>query len=362
MLWEEFKKPLYVENIVKALKEYKKKISIMEICGTHTMEIAKSGIKSILPENIRLISGPGCPVCVTSVERIDNIIELSHNKDVIITTYGDMLKVTGSINGLSLEKRKAEGADIRIVYSPMEALEIAKKSLNKEVVFLGIGFETTTPNSAIAVEMAIKEGIKNFSLFSLHKRMEPVLRYLLSLKDFKVDGFICPGNVAVIIGEEGFEFLEKEYKIPSVICGFETGDILYSIYKLSEMIENNTPYLLNEYIRVVKKKGNEKAKYVIDKYFELYDDIWRGIGTIKNSGYKLKKEYSDFDAVKKFSIDLKKYNMIENCRCGDVIKGRIEPYECEFFSKVCTPENPIGPCMVSSEGACAYYYKYSDMR
>lgn len=222
----------------------------------------------------------------------------------------------------------------------MEAVEIAKKSLNKEVVFLGIGFETTTPNSAIAVEMAIKEGIKNFSLFSLHKRMEPVLRYLLSLKDFKVDGFICPGNVAVIIGEEGFKFLEKEYKIPSVICGFETGDILYSIYKLSEMIENNTPYLLNEYIRVVKKKGNEKAKYVIDKYFELYDDIWRGIGTIKNSGYKLKKEYSDFDAVRKFSIDLKKYNMIENCRCGDVIKGRIEPYECEFFQRFVLQKTP----------------------
>ncbi|QCX32609.1 hydrogenase formation protein HypD [Caloramator sp. E03] len=362
MLWEEFNKSDAVENIIRILKEYKKRITIMEVCGTHTMAIAKFGIKSILPKNIRLISGPGCPVCVTPVEIIDEIIKLSKIKDVIITTYGDMIKVPGSNSDESLERRKAEGADIRVVYSPMDALEIAKKNSDKEIVFIGIGFETTAPNSAVAVETAINEEIKNFSLFSIHKRVEPVLRHIINMDNFEVNGFLCPGNVAVIIGEEGFEFLVKEYKIPSVICGFEAGDIIYSIYRLSEMIKNNTPFLENEYIRAVKKKGNEKAKAAIDNYFEFCDDLWRGIGFIKNSGYKLKNEYSDFDATKKFSIELKTCDYTGLCRCGDVIKGKIEPFECEFFSRICTPENPLGPCMVSSEGACASEYKYSRMR
>lgn len=361
MLWKEFNKPYNIQNIINFLKDYKKRITIMEVCGTHTMAIAKFGIKSILPKNIRLISGPGCPVCVTPAEIIDEIIKLSKIKDIIITTYGDMIKVPGSNYGESLERRKAEGADIRVVYSPMDALEIAKKNYNKEVVFIGIGFETTTPNSAIAVETAVDEKIKNFSLFSIHKRVEPVLRHLINMDDFEVNGFLCPGNVAVIIGEEGFEFLVNEYKIPSVICGFEAVDIIYSIYRLSDMIINNTPCLENEYIRVVKKKGNEKAKAVINKYFEFCDDLWRGIGLIKNSGYKLKNEYSDFDATKKFSIKLKASDYADTCRCGDVIKGKIEPFKCEFFSKICTPENPLGPCMVSNEGACASEYKYSYM-
>ncbi|SKA83242.1 Hydrogenase maturation protein HypD [Caloramator quimbayensis] len=360
MLWNEFKKPKDIEKILSALTKYDKEIRIMEICGTHTVSIAKSGIKGILPKNIKLISGPGCPVCVTPTERIDDILFLSKNKDVLIATYGDMIRVTGSIDGTSLEKRKAEGFDIRVVYSPLDAVKIAQCCKDKEVVFIGIGFETTAPSTAIAIERAINEGVNNFSVFSLHKMVEPVLRKLINMNDFNIDGFLCPGNVAVIIGEEGFRFLEIEFKIPSVICGFEAGDIIYSIYRLIQMRENKDFKLENEYIRAVKQKGNEIARNIMNKYFEPCDDIWRGIGWIENSGLKLKDEYIQYDAVKKFNLDLNPYKNNDFCSCGEVIKGKIDPRECKLFSTVCTIENPKGPCMVSSEGACAAAYKYSD--
>lgn len=359
MLWNQFKKPEEIERVIDSIKGYDgRPIRIMEICGTHTMAIAKSGIKSLLPHNIKLISGPGCPVCVTPVERIDSILDLAKSPDIIIATYGDMLRVPGSKYGESLERYKALGADIVAVYSGMDAVEIAKNNPLKEVVFLGIGFETTTPGTALAIEIASNEGVKNFYVLSMHKLVEPVLRALLDEDEFEIDGFLCPGHVAAILGAKGFEFLVKDYGKPSVICGFEPGDILTSIYKLIFQIKERKNALENEYTRLVSYNGNQKAINKIFQFFEAYDDIWRGIGLVKESGLKLKKEYEKFDASKRFSIDLNSLNASTACRCGEIIKGKQEPSKCPLFGKSCTPENPVGPCMVSTEGACAAYYKY----
>ncbi|CDF58157.1 hydrogenase formation protein HypD [Thermobrachium celere] len=355
----EFRKPQDIDRVIKFLKKIDRKIKIMEVCGTHTMAIAKSGIKGLLPENIKLISGPGCPVCVTPSEEIDAILELCRkNRDLIITTYGDMMKVPGTNVGESLEKLRALGSDIRIVYSALDAVEIAKNNQDREVVFLGIGFETTTPGTILALEEAINNNINNFYIYSMHKLVEPALRALLEQPDFDIDGFICPGHVGAVIGEEGFRFLVDEYKKPSVICGFEAGDILIGIFKIINQIINNDVKLENEYKRVVKTEGNKIIKEKVEKYFKVSDDLWRGIGLIKNSGLKLKKEYEKFDAITRFNITLRENNKTTACRCGDVIKGKIEPNECSLFGRLCTPENAVGPCMVSSEGACAAYYKY----
>lgn len=361
MLWNQFKKPDGIDRIVKAIKDINTKpVKIMEVCGTHTMAIAKSGIKSLLPENVKLISGPGCPVCVTPVERIDNVLTIAKNKNIIIATYGDMLKVPGSKNGESLEKARALEANVEIVYSAVDAVEIAEKNRDKEIVFLGIGFETTAPGTAAAIETAIENKINNFFVLSMHKTVEPALRALISMDDFDIDGFLCPGNVSVIIGENGFRFLAEEYNIPSAISGFEAGDILVSIYRILCQIKEGKARLENEYKRVVKTDGNPAARAYLNKYFEPYDDLWRGIGLIKNSGLRIKKEYADFDAAIRFSLDFHRVQSNSSCRCGDIIKGKIEPVECNLFGKHCTPDNPVGPCMVSSEGACAAYFKYGD--
>lgn len=360
MLLNEFKKPQSARKIIEYLKRIDRKIKIMEVCGTHTMAIAKFGIKSMLPPNIKLISGPGCPVCVTPAEEIDSILTLcKNNKDVIITTYGDMLKVPGSVYGESLEKLKAQGmANVEIVYSALDAVEIAKANKDKEIVFLGIGFETTTPGTALALEAAVEQGVDNLYIYSMHKLVEPALRTLLNQSDFDVDGFICPGHVAAVIGEEGFEFLVDEYSKPSVICGFEAGDILVSIYKIVNQIINNNPILENEYKRVVKTNANPLIKEKVEGYFEVSDVCWRGIGIIEKSGLKLKQEFKKFDAQVKFNISNNNELKETACKCGEVIKGKIEPNQCSLFGKTCTPENPVGPCMVSSEGACAAYFKY----
>ncbi|SHE42579.1 MULTISPECIES: hydrogenase formation protein HypD [Caloramator] len=355
----EFKKPQDIYVVINYLKGIDKKINIMEVCGTHTMAIAKSGIKSLLPPNIKLISGPGCPVCVTPSEEIDAVLELcKNNKNLIITTYGDMIKVPGSKPNESLERLKAQGQDVRIVYSALDAVDIAKENKEKDIVFLGIGFETTTPGTILALEEAINQKINNFYIYSMHKLVEPALRALLEQPDFDIDAFLCPGHVGAVIGEEGFEFLVKEYNKPSVICGFEAGDILIAIYKIVNQILNNRVELENEYKRVVKKEGNKIIKNKVETYFKVSDDLWRGLGLIQNSGLKLKDEFKEYDASKKFNITLKQSNINSACKCGDVIKGKIEPTICPLFGKVCTPENPVGPCMVSSEGACAAYYKY----
>lgn len=334
-------------------------INLMEVCGTHTMSIAKSGLKTILPENIKLLSGPGCPVCVTPNEVLDAIFLLAMERDVVITTYGDMIRVPGSRQGENLAKCRERGARVEIVYSALDAVNLAKDNADKQVIFLGAGFETTAPGTAMAVKAAKEMGIKNFSVLSMLKTVEPALRALMADPEFNVKGFLCPGHVATIIGEKGFKFLIDEYQMPAVISGFEPEDILISIYKLAKQIESGKPVLENEYKRAVRAEGNPLALKVMDEMLEARDSLWRGLGQIPKSGLMLKEEYKDYDTEVKFDLDIKPSDKKTACRCGDVIQGKIPPKQCPMFGKVCTPENPAGPCMVSSEGACAAEYKYN---
>ncbi len=333
---------------------------IMEVCGTHTMSIAEAGIRSLLPKHIHLISGPGCPVCVTPPEDIDAVLELAMEKNVILTSYGDMLRVPGSRRGDSLMRRRALGADVRIVYSPMDSLEIAAQEPGKEVVFLGIGFETTAPGTAAALLSARDRGLGNFSVLSMLKSVEPALRALMAMKDFAVNGFLCPGHVATIIGESGFRFLPEEYGMPGVIGGFEAEEILLAVYLLLKQIADGEAKIQNAYPRAVRPDGNPLAKNILNRCFALTDASWRGLGKIPNSGFALCEELSGFDTGKRFSLHPGEASLPNGCRCGDVITGKLRPKQCPLFGKVCTPEDPVGPCMVSSEGACAAAYKYEN--
>ncbi len=330
---------------------------LMEVCGTHTMAIAKSGLKSLLPGNIRLLSGPGCPVCVTPPELIDAALELAMEPDVIITTYGDMLRVPGSVPGDSLQRRKALGARVEMVYSPVDAVDIAQANPHRQVVFLGVGFETTAPGTAAAVLTARERGLRNFSLWSMLKTVEPALRALIKLEGFNVQGLICPGHVGSIIGERGFRFLPEQFSMPAVIAGFEPEDILLAVYMLLRQISEGSPSLENAYRRAVSPEGNLIAQSVLKSCFVPRRELWRGLGAIDDSGLTLNGELADFDAEKRFSV---KYNEPRPtaCRCGQVITGRLSPEGCPLFGGRCTPEEPVGPCMVSSEGACAAAYKY----
>ena len=334
------------------------RVNIMEVCGTHTMEIAKAGIKQLLPDNIRLLSGPGCPVCVTPQEVIDAILELSGRPGVIITTYGDMIRVPGSVPGDNLARRRALGARVRVVYSPMDAIDIARENPSDQVVFLGVGFETTAPGTAAAIGAAAAEGIKNFSVLSMLKTVEPALRALIAGEHFNVQGFLCPGHVAVIIGEDGFRFLADEYRIPGVISGFEPDEIWTAIYMLLKQIETDSPRLENAYTRLVSEHGNTLAADMMRRYLVPRDDIWRGLGTIPMSGLGIRPEFAEYDAEIRFGLTYAPAAENPLCRCGDVIRGELDPAECPMFGKVCVPEDPVGPCMVSSEGACAAAYKY----
>lgn len=332
---------------------------LMEVCGTHTMSIAKSGLKTMLPSGIKLLSGPGCPVCVTPEETIDAILELSMEKDVIIATYGDMIRVPGSRQGDNLACRRAQGARVEMVYSAMDSINLAADCPEKQVVFIGAGFETTAPGTAAAVKTAAEKKIKNYSVFSILKKVEPALRALIEEDGFNVKGFICPGHVATIIGEKGFRFLAGEYGIPSVISGFEPADILISVYRLAKQINEGRADLENEYARAVRPEGNPAALSIMDGCFEPTDDLWRGLGMIPDSGFKLKKAYAEYDSRTRFGIEIVQSDNKSICRCGDVIRGKISPSMCPLFGTVCTPEDPVGPCMVSSEGACAAEFKYS---
>ena len=334
-------------------------VRLMEVCGTHTMSIAAAGIKSMLPEHVQLLSGPGCPVCVTPPQVIDAVLALSMEKDVLITTYGDMLRVPGSRAGDSLLRRRALGAKVETVYSPVDAVEIALSHPEQQVVFLGVGFETTAPGTAAAVLTARDKGAKNFTLWSMLKLVEPALRALIAMDGFNVDGFLCPGHVATIIGEKGFRFLPEEYGLPAVIAGFESEDILLAVYRLLRQLADKTPKLENEYTRAVSPEGNVLAQKILAECFSPRADVWRGLGRIEASGLGLSAELADFDAEKRFGVTYGEAEPPTACRCGEVITGRLAPAGCPLFGKVCTPEDPVGPCMVSSEGACAAAYKYS---
>ena len=333
-------------------------MTLMEVCGTHTMAIARSGLKTLLPGNIRLLSGPGCPVCVTPAEVIDGVLELAMEKNVILTTYGDMLRVPGSNPGDSLLRRRALGARVEIVYSPVDAVTLAKENPGREVVFLGVGFETTAPGTAAAVQMAREQGVENFSLLSMLKTVEPALRALIAMEGFQVDGFLCPGHVASIIGEGGFRFLPEEYGLPGVIAGFAPEEILLAVYRLAKQLTEGQARLENAYPRAVRPEGNPLARSMLENCFEPRRDLWRGLGSIDNSGLALRPELAAFDAEKKFGLTAAPAAKPTACRCGDVICGRLGPEECPLFGRRCTPEDPVGPCMVSSEGACAAAYKY----
>lgn len=334
------------------------KIKLMEVCGTHTMAIAKAGIKKLLPDTIKLVSGPGCPVCVTSESDIDRAIEISRQKDVIITTFGDMMRVPGSRG--SLENMKRKGHDIRVVYSPLDALNIAKDNPHKKVVFMGVGFETTSPTIAATILEAKKIKIHNFFVLSNFKLIFPALKAIASSKKIKIDGFICPGHVSVITGSTPYEKVAKRYKKSCVITGFDTIDILKGIERLIRQIKNREYKVEIAYKRAVKKDGNKRAQRILGSVFESRDAEWRGLGVIKKSGLKLRKKYENFDGEKEFKVKIPKARRMRGCICGEVLQGIKSPKNCRLFRKICTPEKPVGPCMVSSEGTCAAYYKYGD--
>ena len=347
------------ETVLAAIRELVPgELRLMEVCGTHTMSIAKAGIKTMLPQEVKLLSGPGCPVCVTPPQVIDAVLELSMEKDVILTSYGDMLRVPGSRAGDSLLRRKALGARIETVYSPVDAVTLALENPDKQVVFLGVGFETTAPGTAAAVLTAQEKGAKNFTLWSMLKTVEPALRALIALEGFRIDGFLCPGHVATIIGERGFQYLPAEFGLPGVTAGFEPEDILLAVYLLLRQIKEGRPRIENAYPRAVSRDGNVLAQRMLAQCFEARGDVWRGLGFIPESGLGLREELSDFDAEKRFRVRYTEAEPPTACRCGEVITGRRRPETCPLFGKACTPEDPVGPCMVSSEGACAAAYKY----
>lgn len=349
-----------IKSKIDKINKIDRKINIMEVCGTHTMAISKFGLRNLLKDKVNMVSGPGCPVCVTPDLYLDYVYDLSLKPDIIIATYGDMIRVPGSEPHRTLENAKAKGARVQMVYSSMDAVTLAEENQDKNIVFLGIGFETTTPATATAVMEAKNLGLNNFYVLSMHKIVEPVMRLLLEDKTLKLDGFLCPGHVAVILGEDGFKFLE-EYKCPGVITGFQMEEIVNGIYTLANCIENGDYKVKNEYKSLVRKQGNIAAKNIIDMVFEEKDDYWRGMGLIPKSGLRLKSDYRDFDIEQLYPIDFSIKRENKACSCGDVLKGKIKPDECRLFGKVCNPDNPVGPCMVSSEGSCAAYYKYNNV-
>ena len=334
----------------------KKQIHLMEVCGTHTMSVFRHGIKQILPSSIRLLAGPGCPVCVTPTNLVDVAILASKIPNVIITTFGDMMKVPGSESNLL--KEKSNRGNIRIVYSPLDALKFARENITTEIIFLAVGFETTAPTVAATILQAEKEHISNFSLICSHKVMPPPMRALSESGEIRIDGFICPGHVSTITGAKIFEFLARDYHIPCVVSGFEPLDILQSIEMLLQQIISQRSEVEIQYRCCTTWHGNLKAQSVLTKVFEPCDSEWRGLGNISNSGLKLNKNYRQYDALIKFNLHMPKPVHIQGCICGEILRGVKEPVDCCFFRSACSPETPIGPCMVSNEGACAAYYKY----
>jgi len=353
----EFRDKTTTQALIKEIKEInpKKNIKIMHVCGTHEMTVARWGLRKLLPKNINLICGPGCPVCVTSASEIDFAIKLVKEKNIILTTFGDMFCVPGTDSSLS--EAKSQGADARVIYGIDEATKIARKT-EKQVVHFSIGFETTAPS--IASEILESKMLKNFSIICSHRLIPPAMDYLLSSKDIEIDGFICPGHVSTIIGYEPYKVLAEKFAKPMVVGGFEPNDILLSILMILKQIKAERPNVENEYTRATKKDGNILAKKMMNDVFEICDKGWRGIGIIPNSGLKLKDEFVEFNGEKKFKVEIEKSQDLKpGCKCGEIMKGKAIPQDCPYFGKVCTPENPVGACIVSTEGPCYIAYNYS---
>ena len=353
-----FKDPQLARELVHAIERLTpaQGATLMEVCGTHTVAIARNGIRDLMPENVRLASGPGCPVCVTANKDIDTVIALARIEGVTIATFGDMTRVPGSTSSLLAEQ--ATGRDVRIVYSPLDALALAQKMPEREVVFVGVGFETTTPLVAMAVKRAHALGLSNFSVFAVHKNMPGALEAIVADPGLKLDALILPGHVSTIIGVEPYKFLADKYGIPGVITGFEPVDVLQGIAMIMRQLHEGRAEIEIAYARGVMPEGNPHAMQAIDDVFETCTSTWRGLGDIPGSGYRLREQFAQFDAVRRFAPEVEPTVEPKGCRCGDVLRAHMAPDQCPLFRKACTPENPVGPCMVSSEGSCAAYYRY----
>jgi hydrogenase expression/formation protein HypD len=351
-----------IERLASSIERAQTKpILIMEICGGHTHSIFRYGIEGMLPENIELVHGPGCPVCVLPMGRIDDCVSIAERPGVILATFGDAMRVPGSRK--SLQQAKAEGADIRIVYSPMDALKLAINNPNREVVFFALGFETTMPSTALTVLQAEADGIRNFSVFCNHITIIPTIRALLDNPDINLDGFLGPGHVSMVIGTQPYKFVAEFYKRPMVIAGFEPLDMLQSIWMVLKQIKEGRAEIENQYARVVPEAGNNAALEAVAKVYVLREFFeWRGLGSIDHSGVQVREDYAQFDAEKKFAIPDVKIADPASCQCGEVLKGMIKPWQCKVFGTACTPEMPLGALMVSSEGACAAYYQYGGIK
>jgi hydrogenase expression/formation protein HypD len=336
-------------------------IHIMEVCGGHTHSIFRYGLAGMLPKQLELVHGPGCPVCVLPMGRVDDCIAIAEQPNVILTTFGDAMRVPGSRK--SLLQAKADGADVRMVYSPMDALALARKHPDREVVFFGLGFETTMPATALTVLQAQSEGIDNFSVLSNHITIVPTIKAILDSPDVRIDGFLGPGHVSMVIGAGPYEFIAHHYRRPLVVAGFEPLDILQAIWMVLKQIKERRAEVENQYARVVQQGGNAAALRAISHVYELRPFFeWRGLGSIDHSGVRIRAQYARFDAEKKFAVPNASIADPKSCQCGEVLKGAIKPWQCKVFGTACTPQTPVGALMVSSEGACAAYYQYGGLK
>jgi hydrogenase expression/formation protein HypD len=332
-------------------------LQIMEVCGGHTHSIFRYGIQQMLPDELEFVHGPGCPVCVLPMGRVDDCVSLAERSEVIFTTFGDAMRVPGSRK--SLLKAKAEGADVRMVYSPLDALAIARKHPKREVIFFGLGFETTMPSTALTVIEARKQGIRNFSLFCNHITIVPTIKAILDSPDLRLDGFLGPGHVSMVIGTTIYEFVARHYRKPIAIAGFEPLDVLHALWMVLKQIAEGRCEVENQYNRVVPAQGNPRALAAINEVYELREFFeWRGLGSIDHSGVRLREAYTEYDAERKFGVPNIRIADPKACQCGEVLKGVIKPRQCKVFGTACTPETPLGSLMVSTEGACAAYYHY----
>ena len=347
----------YLDSIRESLDRIGRPVQIMEVCGTHTVALFRTGVKSMLPAGVTLISGPGCPVCVTSQGYLDAACELARLDNVTICTYGDMVRVPGS--KASLQQMRARGATIHVIYSTRDVLAYAKEHPEKTAVFLAVGFETTTPATAAMLLEAKATGVTNVLILPGHKLVMPAMDVLLSAGDAKIDGFLCPGHVSIILGANAYQPIVEQYHKPCVIAGFEPAGMLDAIARICQQLADDDARVDNAYSLAVRPEGNGPAMAMIDRVFTPADDTWRAIGTLPLSGLSLREEFAEFDAYRHFQIQPGPDVCPPGCRCGDVIQGKASPAECPLFAKACTPIEPVGPCMVSSEGACAAWFKYS---
>ncbi|MGB4705000.1 MAG: hydrogenase formation protein HypD [Candidatus Saccharicenans sp.] len=364
-LFDRFRSNLTIRTLLRAIQRESKPLNrslrIMEVCGTHTMTLHRSGLKPLLREiGVEMVSGPGCPVCITPDFYHEAVIDLvTSRKNMVVATFGDMTRVPTRKGSLQTTV-PAAGSEIKIVYSPEEALELARKRPDSEVIFFGAGFETTIPAIAFTVRQAASEGLKNFSLLGALWLIPPAIEAILQSGEVAIDGFIYPGHVSAIIGQQAYEFVAEKYGLPGAIAGFEPADVLLGLLSVVRQIRQGKPTVANEYRRVVTFNGNQKARQLMAEMFEPFEATWRGLGPIKNSGLRLKKEWQSFEAREKFRLRLEAARPHPSgCRCGDVLKGLIDPVECPLFARSCHPDHPLGPCMVSYEGACLIEYKYS---